>query len=1511
MIRQQAEGPKPYGYDQGGVTGSGPGAPASPSDGTSAAAQLAVTWSVDLDRGLRSSKPGSQAEAIARVGPRLLKWNAALSGTTIGEGKASVPAPDISLVNAVILRLADAFRTGSNHTRLNILRVFMMQYREGLKEEERLRSRQSRGSKPGPVGQAGRDRVRRRYGGILAPGRLLNPAQVLKRVKAAISSSDPVARALTLRMIGCLTPVGAENLDIHRVVLGSLQSPDPLEVRAAIFTVCRFCEFSPAFARSAFAPVADLLESMTTAADIRTRAVGILGRMGLSPNIALMAHQLGERLLLKYPTTEMVISTIASLTSLAANSTVTVERQVLLLLSLIHEDPRVAVRTSALHSLCALVSKANRVAPQALCNLQPLIDVLDGRESEKEIQCAALATLTKLSKSCSMAVKLLSWEELLPLLECMVLERDWDRTEAAVRLLVSLTCVASRCGPENSSRPMEWTCTLEEPSPNEAAPDSMEVETDDPVRLGLRHAASLMNGCHTADPSCCPVRQNVQSSQHFDELFGRSAEMNGGDRANICLEDLAIRVVVVLMERSGLEVLEAVEVAIAKHVRRFASGRQAVGRRSPTGALGSEAKARVCAQVRLRAKAPVKLLWGQLLTVLCALCDDEDATHDGVCGIALLEVVDCFCGQVRSLVKRCSPKSEIGEGCMNSTSSSVSELQRTIPEEAADMATLNKAGEDRWKRKCIDEVACMEGIRILCRCMVACVGLPLPAAIATKLISDIESVVNDVDTEERTGKCDLLLRPMEEDKGNADLSKGSVACDLIAAVAPVVFAILMRSFRQDVARSARTIICDEKRKDGSAAKRRWSRRLNRAAKGLIAHKECWKAYQLGMMGAQAGMWDLALSTFESLEKKVTLDKFYLWLHALAQVAMGEKLLADHREKGNGRCGQVDDKEEKVDACEGHIHGDKMCEDKTTIGVSDTKNGEDDVLPPQASKGLANLEAALVTLSAMADGMTAPACFEYAHWLVRLRVRAVQCIFDVVSALSIFTPSLERVKGGEEGKLQDSKCGDEPHLLAARRLAANLASRLAAVAVQFDDIARSFAAIDDTSIADMARASLGCSLICFLILSVFSEIPASEIVLADTNCSSRVARRRQDVAHDSMSDQSAREKEQQHSRADIACRLQSTNAADQCTEDIGVKQARLRLAESENSLIIDEGVVFAAVDLTARLNRLEEMLCGRGKVRRTVCDANGIGGEEGAEDEEGRKESCAGIDCQPQDEILNLCYETVSEIRNADDLNAEAGSGELRHPRDKGSHKLRLLKKAIARWFQSSWHLPKAFFTLRRRTAVEMTICQARNAKLDGRLQVSVGGLLSLNVNGMIVNPPPSMLRTIKSVVVYASLLEPAWRVQVPKESLYCFPEPEEQISDNDSEVYKRLFSCLTRAKNDPKHFADEAVCRDRISAAAVRFANTYLPRAGLALRNAIVLRGKESSIRRQTTSCEGVIRCQVAPNGAFSGSVVLDLVGTPVGTYTLQFTTWGIDNYGLSWALGALNVSPTLTITGA
>ncbi|KAH9328352.1 hypothetical protein KI387_000460, partial [Taxus chinensis] len=148
----------------------------------------------------------------------------------------------------------------------------------------------------------------------------------------------------------------------------------------------------------------------------------------------------GKSLMLKLPTDEIVTSILLSLSKLAIGSVVTLPDQVDLLLSYANSDPRYIVRAMSLKCFRTLSAKAIRCISFDGKGFKTLLAIVKDMSLPSALHCLALQILSKLCNHYVACVDAYQLIELVYITEISCLHPDWAKRQAAVSLLVDLTC---------------------------------------------------------------------------------------------------------------------------------------------------------------------------------------------------------------------------------------------------------------------------------------------------------------------------------------------------------------------------------------------------------------------------------------------------------------------------------------------------------------------------------------------------------------------------------------------------------------------------------------------------------------------------------------------------------------------------------------------------------------------------------------------------------------------------------------------------------------------------------------------------------------------------------------------------------------------------------------------------------------------------------------------------------------------------------------------------------------
>ncbi|KAK3880532.1 hypothetical protein Pcinc_014980 [Petrolisthes cinctipes] len=260
---------------------------------------------LELDRGLKSSRTGEQCEDISKFPALFEKY----------------PFP--ILINSALLKLAEVFRQetpGSNFVRVCVVEV---------------------------VESCGRHL-----------DKLINVDEFLRRITTVMHSNDPLARALTLRTLGWMSGVVGENRRVQHLIREALDAKESVELQAAIMAAEKYAAKSKTFAMNMCERLIHMIGGLATPVDVKLQLIEVFQHMHHDAETAATVRSLCLELLKEYPTQRVVITTLHTLTQLAAHILVDIPQQVELLIGYLESETRVGVREAVLGELRYLASAA-------------------------------------------------------------------------------------------------------------------------------------------------------------------------------------------------------------------------------------------------------------------------------------------------------------------------------------------------------------------------------------------------------------------------------------------------------------------------------------------------------------------------------------------------------------------------------------------------------------------------------------------------------------------------------------------------------------------------------------------------------------------------------------------------------------------------------------------------------------------------------------------------------------------------------------------------------------------------------------------------------------------------------------------------------------------------------------------------------------------------------------------------------------------------------------------------
>ena len=294
---------------------------------------------ISLNKYFRSPNISEQCEAIVRLGPII----------------SSYPFP--SIVNTAFHKLADTYSKCSNTLRIAILQVFD-HWSDHFNKISML------------------DEFYRKIFGVSV-------------------STDPVARAITLRVLGHISCIFPEKKNAHRFIHLSFDSTYKEEVIAAIFAAKCFCEHSQTFCAGVCSRLIEMIQEISTPNDIKLKLLGVFEHMGHDPETALQVKNFCVQMLHSYSSKEFTSTLLSTITKLSLKCMLLVADNLGVLCNISLQDARKCIQLVCCKSLQQLAQSASH-----LWNKESISNVLKLAENTPYslIRAEALYVIFKLAQ---------------------------------------------------------------------------------------------------------------------------------------------------------------------------------------------------------------------------------------------------------------------------------------------------------------------------------------------------------------------------------------------------------------------------------------------------------------------------------------------------------------------------------------------------------------------------------------------------------------------------------------------------------------------------------------------------------------------------------------------------------------------------------------------------------------------------------------------------------------------------------------------------------------------------------------------------------------------------------------------------------------------------------------------------------------------------------------------------------------------------------------------------------
>lgn len=274
---------------------------------------------IELDRGLQSPNIGDQSEAVVRFTSLFQRF----------------PLP--ILINSACLRLAEAFRCGSNFIRVQICEVF-----------ERNQSHLNK---------------------------IYSIDDFYRNIFTVTTSNDPIARSIALLTLGNIAPIVSSYKGIHHCISNSLETSVESELSAAITSAACFVKQSIEFACNIYPKIVSIIDSPKYSTEIKIKALSVLDHGFYNANDAMTVRSFLIDVMEKSQLKKLTCTCLTLSTKIAYNSLSHIQPQINLLLDMFLQDSRTVIKMNVLENLRFLAEKSPHIWESS--HVSPLVSYVE------------------------------------------------------------------------------------------------------------------------------------------------------------------------------------------------------------------------------------------------------------------------------------------------------------------------------------------------------------------------------------------------------------------------------------------------------------------------------------------------------------------------------------------------------------------------------------------------------------------------------------------------------------------------------------------------------------------------------------------------------------------------------------------------------------------------------------------------------------------------------------------------------------------------------------------------------------------------------------------------------------------------------------------------------------------------------------------------------------------------------------------------------------------------------